>query len=48
MKYLKRLLRWPAQDFKTVGGNSRMESVGVVIRLHDTPTQGPLYIDEVS
>ena len=39
---------WPAQDFKTVGGNSRMESVRVVILLQDTPTQGPLHIGEVS
>ena len=39
---------WPAQDFITMGGNSRMQSVRVVILVHDTPTQCPLPFAEVS
>ena len=39
---------WPAQDFITMGDNSRMKSVKVVILIRDTPTQCPLPIGEVS
>ena len=39
---------WPAQDFITMGDNSRMQSVRVVILVRDTPTQCPLPIGEVS
>ena len=47
-KYLKGLLRWPAQDFITMGDNSRTQSVRVVLLVRDTPTQCPLPIGEVS
>ena len=39
---------WPAQDFITMGDNSRMQSVRVVILVRDTPAQCPLPIGEVS
>ena len=39
---------WPAQDFITMGDNSRTQSVRVVILVCDTPTQCPLPIGEVS
>ena len=39
---------WPAQDFITMGGNSRSESVRVVILVRDMPTQHPQHIGEVS
>ena len=39
---------WPAQDFITMGDNSRMQSVIVVILECDTPAQCPLPIGEVS
>ena len=39
---------WPAQDFITIGDNSRKQSVRVVILIRDTPTQCPLPIGEVS
>ena len=39
---------WPAQDFITMGDNSRTKSVRVVILVCDTPTQCPLPIGEVS
>ena len=49
MKISQRVIElWPAQDFITVGGNSRMESVRVIFLLRDTPTQGLLHISEVS
>ena len=49
MKKSQRVIElWPAQDFITMGGNSRMESVRVVILVRDTPTQCPIYSDEVS
>ena len=39
---------WPAQDFITMGDNSRMQSVRAVILVRDIPTQSPLPIGEVS
>ena len=39
---------WPAQDFITMGDNSRMQLVRVVILVCDTLTQCPLPIGEVS
>ena len=49
MKIFQRVIElWPAQDFITVGGNSRMESVRVIILLRDMPAQGILHIGEVS
>ena len=38
----------PAQDFITMGDNSRMQSVRVVILACDTPAQCPLSTGEVS
>ena len=38
----------PAQDFITMGANSRTQSVRVVILVCDTPAQCPLSIGEVS
>ena len=38
---------WPAQDFITMGDNSRMQSVRVVIFVRDT-SKCPLPIGEVS
>ena len=34
---------WAAQDLKTKGGNSKMESAGVVSLARDMPTGRPLY-----
>ena len=49
MKISKRVIEfWPAQDFITMGGNSRTESVRVLILVRDTPTQHPQHIGEVS
>ena len=39
---------WPAQNFITMGDNSRMQSVRVVILVRNIPTQCPLPIGEVS
>ena len=39
---------WPAQDFITMGDNSRTQSVRVVFLVRDTPTQCPLPNGEVS
>ena len=38
---------WPAQDFITIGDNSKTQSVRVVNLVRDTPTQCPLPIGEV-
>ena len=38
----------PAQDFITMGDNSRMQSVRVVFLVRDMPTQCPLPNGEVS
>ena len=39
---------WPAQDFITMGDNSRTQSVTVVILVRDILAQCPLPIGEVS
>ena len=39
---------WPAQDFITMGDNSRTQSVRVVFFVRDMPTQYPLPNGEVS
>ena len=39
---------WPAQDFITMGDNSRTQSVRVVFVVRDTPTQCSLPNGEVS
>ena len=49
MKISQRVIElWPAQDFITMGSNSRTESVRVVILVRDTPTQHPQHIGAVS
>ena len=45
MKISQRVIElWPAQDFITMGDNSRTQSVRVVILVRDTPIQCPLYL----
>ena len=40
MKISQRVIElWPAQDFITMGDNSRMQSVRVVFLVRDKPTQ---------
>ena len=49
MKISQRIIElWPAQDFITMAGNSRTESVSVVILVRNTPTQCLSHIGEVS
>ena len=48
IKYHDYLVIAAAQDFITMGDNSRTQSVRVVILVRDTPTQCPLPIGEVS
>ena len=49
MKISQRLIvLWPAQDFITMGDNSRMQSVRVVFLVRDMLTQCPLPNGEVS
>ena len=49
MKIFQRVIElWPAQDFITMGDNSRMRSVRVVFLVCDTPTQCPLPNGEVA
>ena len=49
MKISQRVIElWPAQDFTTMGDNSRMQSVRVVFLVCDTPTQCLLPNGEVS
>ena len=43
MKISRRVIElWPAQDFITIGDNSRMQSVRVVFLVCNMPTQCPL------
>ena len=49
MKISRRVIElWPAQDFITMGDNSRTQSVRVVFLVCDTPSQCPLPNGEVS
>ena len=49
MKISQRVIElWPAQDFITMGDNSRIQSVRVVFLVRDTPTQCPLPNGEIS
>ena len=49
MKISQRIIElWSAQDFVTMGDNSRMQPIRVVFLVHDTPTECPLPNGEVS